>query len=297
MDVILTGSSRPDLLEITLKTWKKFLHTEQNLRWIIHEDVKDKEKSKRSQQLSNLVADDVIVDNPPCGIGHSIDKLLSKVKCKYALYLQDDWELERPVELDKLTYIMDKNPNINQIIFPKMKIREYSGDFKHKVWKFENQDFTINNGWYLNPAIWRIKKVREKWTMNGMPKRAEGFFTNRFGSHEQRLSVNYCFDKMGSFFLGAIGDYRYTRHLGGTFRKSDFRLDDSSLTFEVFEYKHKAPWISYKKRPINRKCGVKFSPTNKDQFYRELELLPDDVRKHIFGKNMEYLIEKEGTVR
>jgi len=286
-DIIITGSSRPDLLKITVESFRKFLHTEKNLNWILHEDCINIENSKESIKWAEKNGfSAVIIDLKPIGLGLSIDKLISKVKTPYALYIQDDWELERPVELDRILWVMDDVKNINHVLFGKMKLRQKTGDFLHENEVFQGLDLTLNNSWHLNPAIWRMSKVREKWNIS-KPDRIEGFFTNQFGTHKQRLDKTYCFDKLGSFFLGKIGEYRYVRHLGSTCRMEDFRIKDSTLTFEIFDYKNKAPWLSYKKRPIDKSVGVKFSKTNKEQFYRELENIPNDIKEYILGKNFE----------
>lgn len=283
IDIIITGSSRPDLLKITIEKFRKFLFTERKIRWLLHEDFVWHEQSKESISVANSLGIDVILKHSPaCGLGISIDTLLQKVETPYVIYLQDDWELERPVELDRLLWTMDRHDEINHILFPPHKIEKErgGGDFIRETYNFDGLDLTLNNGWYLNPAIWRMSKVKEKWERN--PERIEGFFINRFGTHEQRLNHDFLRKNLGSYFLGKIDDYRYVRHLGSTFRNENFRLEDSNLAFEVYAYKHMAPWLSYKKRPLNRKIQPKFSH-KEEVYYQEVKDLPEDVRKHILG--------------
>jgi len=66
-DIIMTGSSRPDLLKITVESFRRFLHTEKKLNWILHEDCINIEKSKESikwaekNDFSAVIADTICV--------------------------------------------------------------------------------------------------------------------------------------------------------------------------------------------------------------------------------------------
>lgn len=284
IDIIITGSSRPELLKITIENFRKFLFTEKKIRWLLHEDFVWPEKSEESIEVAMSFGFDIILHHSPASnLGIALDTLLQKVETPYIVYLQDDWELERPVELDRILWTMDKHNEINHVLLPPHKIEKERGgsDFVRKTYTFDGLDLTLNNGWYLNPAIWRMSKVKEKWVTPTI-ERIEGFFINRFGKHEQRLNHDFLRKNVGSYFLGKIGDYRYVRHLGSTFRNESFRLNDSNLAFEIYAYKHMAPWLSYKKRPLNRKVPPKFSH-KKEVYFEEVKNLPEDVRKHILG--------------
>lgn len=269
-NIFITGSSRPELLKITVDSFKKFLYTEMDIKWILHEDfVIKKESEKTIKWANNSKIFNVIEQSPGIGLGLSISKMIKYFDTDYMLYIQDDWELERPIELDRIVWTMENHKKINNIVLPKMKIPKRINKIKQIPFDYNDLDLVLINGWYLNPGIWRTDIVKNKW-VNIDKDKPEGSFINKFGDHNKRSDPKYCEDNLGVYFLGKIGGWRYVHHLGDTWRMASWRMENKrpggNLKSEILNLLEKPPWISYKERFINRNINININ-SQKDRNY------------------------------
>lgn len=228
IDLVITGSSRPQLFKYTWKAFKKYVHFRGKLRVIYHEDfVFPKESCKVIEYLNELKSkgeiNEIITNNPAIGLGKTLDNIIkNKITSDFIFYLQDDWEFERPIDLDELVWTMETNDELNLIFFNKIINYEYINQQRCPQYKFGYKDFTLWHGWTFLPGIWRMSKVREKWKMRKV--RPEGFFTNQFGSHDERGDIEYCVNNIGAYALGKNNEPRYVRHIGDDWRMAEWRL-------------------------------------------------------------------------
>ncbi len=269
--IIITGSSRPELLKVTVETFKRFLCTEKNIKWIMHEDIIYKNESEKSIEYAKNNNIDIIYSNG-VGLSTGLSKLVKKIDSKYVLYLQDDWELERPIELDKLIWLMDNNDYINNIIFSQYRIPKEIAGIKLHQKCVDTVNLVELNAWYLNPGVCRSKILKKYW-VNIRNNKPEQFFINKLRNN----SIS------GIYWLGKIGDYRYIRHLGCTWRMAKWRRNGNkpggNVIWEISSLNHRAPWLKYKKRYINRK--IKIGDLDKEN-KKILENHPD-LKDHIFN--------------
>lgn len=284
-NILITGSSRPELLKLTVNSFKKFLHTEMDINWMLHEDFVFNEESIKSVKWANdSKIFNIIEQSNGIGLGKAISKMIKYFDTEYMFYLQDDWELERPVELDRIVWTMENHKKINNVILPKMKIPAKMNKIEQLPFNYDGLDLALTNGWFLNPGIWRTKIVKDKWTNLGSV-RFEGNFTNKFGTHEQRSNLKYCEDNLGAYFLGKTGEYRYVRHLGDTWRMASWRLENKkpggNVLSEIGNLPHMAPWLNYKKRLINKKTNFIFSKKDSDYFKEISKKYDKDIIDHI----------------
>ena len=284
IDICVFGSSRPLLLFYTMKFFKKYMLTEQHkFRYILNEDFVFLEESQKVIKSSKELGFDLTFSrNPKIGLSYSMDHILKKVvKTPYIIYLQDDWEFERPVELDKIIYIMEKNKNINCVTFNKHKNIKGLGN-KREV-DYDGVKLCVSNMWPFLPGIWRMDTIYKNWSVRY--NRPEGFFTNKFGTHEQRCDPDYSMKNMGSYYYGHLGDFRYVRHLGGTWRMASWQLEqnDGKPNGEVhWEFQNvendRAPWLNkLEERPLN--ADIKLKPEWKEKLMKNY---PEYLKK-IYG--------------
>ncbi len=149
-------------------------------------------------------------------------------------------------------------PAINCVTFNKyrnMKPGHHEDGFDDKDYNFDGMPMTIYPGWQFLPGVWRMSKVREKWRVR--QNRPEGYYQNAFGSHEQRRDRSYCEKTIGAYMYGPLGDYRYVRHIGTTWRMADWQLKNGKPTgvkrweFQAIE-RDRAPWLQeLPGRPLN----------------------------------------------
>jgi hypothetical protein len=162
MYILRTSSSRPDILKQSTLSIFNHLKTSQVINQIIHEDVINQEKSLECYEfLKNLPNCECKIDNP--ALGHSAsfywlsDQLPNDIK--YFMFWEDDYDLDRDVDLDALTALMDKYQGINQISFPKRDILTDKAGWMKKPVMFDNFKLTVSNHWYVSPGIWRYSFI------------------------------------------------------------------------------------------------------------------------------------------
>lgn len=254
IDVVVTSSSRSLLLPYCIESFKKRLITDRKLRWILHEDFVFEKESKTLLEQNSHHFDHVFSHNPAIGLGCSLDFLLPKVKSKYMFYIQDDFFLERPVELDRILWTMDRHPKINLILLNKYRNIRNLGGFGSKEFDFDGLKLFLYNGWSFNPGVWRISKVREKWVKSqDVNTRVENLFNKQFRLEKDRFNVDICYEKLGAFFYGAYNEPRYIRHIGGTWRMGAWRMENGKPggdpKYDNLGDQHRASWVSYREFP------------------------------------------------
>lgn len=262
IDLVITGSSRPQLLPFTWESFKKYVFFRGEIRVIVHEDFVFPKESKKVIEYLNILKKkgeihDIITHNPCIGLGKALDDIIkNRIKSDFIFYLQDDWEFERPIDLDQLLWIMEENKNINLIFFNKARNYKILNKAPCPQYTFGHQDFILWHGWTFLPGIWRMSKVREKWACR--ETRPEGFFTNQFGTHEIRQNVEYCVKNIGAYALGKTGECRYVRHLGNDWRMAKWRLKDGKPggchDASRMDDPYRAKWLPpLSERPVQRK--------------------------------------------
>lgn len=271
ISIVITGSSRPQLYPYFWESVKRMLFLREQPQVIVHEDfVFEKESNEVMKYLGALEKEgevhEIHYHNPAIGLGYTLDFLIRDVvKTDYILYLQEDWEFERPIDIDQMVYVMDQNPNINLIFFNKQLNYATLNGADQPQYTFNGVDMCLYHSWTFLPGIWRMSKVTEKWRVR--KERPEGYFSNSFGTHEQRMSVEYCEKNIGAYMLGPRGDYRYARHIGDDWRMAKWRLEKVPRTMTTEEQvwtpggchdsvrmdlPFMAPWIQFKERPTRR---------------------------------------------
>ena len=292
IDLMIFGSSRPKLLEYTYQSFKKMIEdisSNTNIHKKMHEDYVFSDESIQSIKYAKSKGFDVTVSQPFKGLGNGMKHMiLNKAESPYIFYLQDDWEFERPVDIDRILWIMDKNPKIHCVTFNKYRNMKPIQDFEDKEYDFDGQKMCIYNGWQFLPGIWRTAFIQPLWLLHGTRKeRPEGYWQNILGSHEQRLSHKWLEETVGAYMYGGMGEYRYVRHIGGTWRMAEWRRKDGYGSGEVhWDFmnlkRDRAPWLSpMGKRPMN---NVKISNEGMKHYEKQdehiKEIFKDAVPKH-----------------
>lgn len=224
IDVIITASSRPELIDYCLEAFKDLIRFSGKMRFILHEDFIFPAKSELVIVKAKKYKFDVIFkSNPSKGLGWALMQALCEVKTKYCFYLQEDWEFEKSVDLDAIIEAMEEDKSVNSIIFNKNQTLPNHMGFQMKERQVGSLKLCTSPGWFLLPAVWRTDFIRSRWQVwQGRP---EGCFTKIFGSHEVRLNPEYVIKHMGTYFYGGLSSYRFVRHLGDTWRMAKWRLE------------------------------------------------------------------------
>lgn len=256
IDVLIMSSSRPQLLPYCVDSLYNMIFscTYVKPRFLLHEDFVIPKESEKVIEYAKSQGFDVIEKHKPnIGQGFAMNHMLKFIKSKYLFRMEDDWEFERPVDLDKALWIMDKYPLVNCIIFNKNKNCTWKMSIGINEYDFEGQKLTLSAGWFFIPGIWRMDKVRKHWSAREF--KPEGHWQDSLREKGKKIDKEYCYNKIGAYFYGGKDDYRYIRHLGNTWKMENWKKKevDESLVWDFVGLKSdRAPWIGkLPKRPIN----------------------------------------------
>jgi len=264
LEVLITSSSRPQLFPFCWESFKKMCIIRDKPKVTVHEDfVYPAESEKVMTYLKGLKKNgeiDVIdTDQPAIGLGRTLNNYsCRRFEKKYIFYLQEDWEFERPIDIDQITYVMDQNPKINLIFFNKIRNNGVINKQRQTEYTYSDMTMCLYHAWTMLPGIWRASFVEKHFP--GPSDRPEGAFTNQFGSHAQRSADQYCVDAIGAYIYGRQGEHRYVRHLGNDWRMAKWRLErhgdkvvpGGNHNSDTMDKNYMAPWIPYPERPTQR---------------------------------------------
>lgn len=201
IDVLITGSSRFEDFKKTIKSFLDKVSSKDGYRLHLHEDVVNKDESNRILHWSQGVFENVIHSDPRIGRPAALTKLKGFVKSTYFVYLEQDWEFIKPVNLDDLRMFMGNNYKVRQVAF---------GDSRqpnNPVWEskvYKDLTFWRSKYWFMSPALWRTSFVMQRWDLFVPPLSGVNF------NHS-------IIDEFGKFQTGVrtVGeDNEYIRHLG-----------------------------------------------------------------------------------
>lgn len=259
IDVIVVSACRPECLRRTIESFLNKVSYSGKFRVLFHEDCIFPVMSRLVKTyLCRFTEDGLSIaymeSNPPIGIGRAISNILiPKIESDFFFYLEDDWEFERIVPLDDFISIMNRYPDINQLILTGYRLFEREiGDLniywnypERKVYSdYSKQEYIIrqNFRWGLGIGLWRTNWVRDYVTK----------YLSKFGN-----VTTLPFDvrnKYNTYYWGPTGDYRYIMHTGGFVKVNklsdgsppDFPFMREDATLEAakeFDREHKAPYV------------------------------------------------------
>lgn len=242
-DVIITSSSRPELLKLTLDGMEKYIHFHGNFRFILNEDFVFPNESEKlvewARKSGYFKEEDIIINRKPLGLEKALLNLMDRVKTPFCFHMQDDWVFERPIELDKVMYIMENIKEVNNILFYKARVPIVKDSVLMREYYFAQfpQFLTLDYSWELMPGVWRtsfakpmikeamtIKVNRFRPTQKNKFRTAPAKITNYLRPKSKRDDMDYLYHNMGVFFWGAWGEPRWCRHIGENARMEAWRL-------------------------------------------------------------------------
>ena len=257
LDVLITGSSRPQLWPIFWESYKQMCIIRTPHKISVHEDFVYPDQSKKVLNYLNGLGQSVSSHNPPIGLGPAMNDYIMNFDSKYMFYLQEDWFFERPIDIDHILWVMDNNPKINLIFFNKQVNNKIINNQEQREYEYSGMKICLYHGWTFLPGIWRMDFVKEKWQTRW--ERPEGYFTNKaFGSHDTRTSVEYCEDNIGAYMYGKQGEHCYVRHIGNDWRMAAWQLKGGQPggvhNSEQMDKRFMPPWCipHYKDGPTSR---------------------------------------------
>lgn len=227
LTIIRTSASRPELLIESTETLRKNLKFSGEIRWILHEDVLNREASNECVEYIKSVGNyKIIVDDPPIGQGNSLNKMYELVDTDFLIAWEDDHTCTRELNLDIPYKILKENNDVNQVVFNKRDTMPSIGEPPRQVWykkviERSGVQLTSCPHWRLTPAMWKKsfidkfwipanKDSREfNWEINIQLRHPHGYTMNDF------LDADWAMKNIGTYYLGGIDEKRYCYHIGG----------------------------------------------------------------------------------
>ncbi len=293
VDILITGSSRPQLIPYCVESIQRFIVSQAKdteFKWFLHEDAIIPSKSEAVVKFAEQTGlfEKVVVTVPSRGLGHGMDLMIKNhITAPYMLYVQEDFEIERTgIDIDRIIWTMERHPELNYIIFNKIKNGMRIADFQPEEFDFDGLKLTINNACHFIPSFWRMCTCRGRWSMR--EHRPEGHFVNQWGDHLQRSDIEWSKKNMGCYFYGGLGEYPYVSHNGATWRMAEWRRDGNKpggkREWDVMRFQWRAPWVLKEARPVNK--SIEFNDKSileTDSFKKIYKKLPDNIKKN-FGE-------------
>ena len=279
LTVLIMGSSRPLLWPLMWKSFKKMCFTRRNLHVIVHEDSVIPDETRKVKDYVNSLdeVDKFRISEPKIGLGPAMTKMFELVDTKYMFYLQEDWQFERPIDLDEIMFIMDQEDDVNLVFFNKYKNFPTLNGLSQEEICHTGMWTCLFHGWTFLPGIWRTDFVKKHWRTREV--RPEGYFTQAF---EGRDDNEWCKKNLGAYIYGKQGDWRYVRHMGDSWRMADWRLENGQpggmIEPDEYSLAFRAPWLQYSSIPENK--NLQF---DKKQFEKSLSEEPIEIQKALKG--------------
>lgn len=165
-EIAITGSSRPSLYPIFWESMNDKLKMQEKPKITVYEDVILPKESAKVREYIKPKVDEYHEFKPNMRLGKVFDQLLKRLHKQYFIYLQEDWEFLKEIDIDALVNVMDNNPDIGQIWFPKplegKTYRDYCGD----PVELNGVHLIPYDSWAFLPHIARTAFVRDAWNDN-----------------------------------------------------------------------------------------------------------------------------------
>lgn len=155
LDVACTAIRRPKILEMTFKTFRKYLFKNQKCRLIINVDpIGEVVRSDTIINICKEYFEDVYINTPETPNFIKAWKwVFSNCESKYIFHLQDDWKLNIPPELDEMMWYLDSYENLACIRLLARHIKGTGKPLDGKVY--------INNLYVDHPALWKLQFYKD----------------------------------------------------------------------------------------------------------------------------------------
>lgn len=227
MDILVTSASRPECLKLGIESLG-YLYCNEGFSIHLHEDVvpgKEQQSSKliKWAEESNKFTT-IYVSNPRIGRGQALNKLRIHAQSDYIIYLEEDWEFIKPVNLDFLLSRLKKNTSINQVCFYDRILRciEKPGGpegvdvFKYVVGQFQFNGFSlfVSERWNWLPAIWFTDWVKKRWKFKNHTADKEFNRSLKANCGLNEWDINWLENKIGAYIYSDNDEYitPYVRH-------------------------------------------------------------------------------------
>lgn len=202
LTLFILGNGRSGYLDHTIRSWKENLITEPEFQ-IIFDDSGDKDYIKYLNDRYGSAFRIVPVAEGSVGQQKALSFIfnyLKKIDTDFYLQLEEDWVLNRPLELSGITDVLSDNPNILQMRIPRT------------IWYTEKHYFDLMYGGHMS---WQ-----KEGKPGGLVERSDGYC-----SWFEKRSTSYFWSHNPNVFGKQILNYKYPESRGNIDHEQLFGLN------------------------------------------------------------------------
>lgn len=161
LDVLVLSSSRPHLLWMTLRSFQQKCKNV-SLRFCIDDDVVNKAMSKLITKTNMEYNGEKLDIMPikyrlqPIGPFIKYNRFANECKDKYFMILEDDWQLQKEVDILALIRIMDSDSSVNQLMLT------YNPEPIASPEVHDMYAISLRHRPCAHPSIWRTAHMKSK---------------------------------------------------------------------------------------------------------------------------------------
>ena len=205
IDVLINSCARPDVLETSIKTFKKHIKTSHALRYVLLEDkVNNKARQKAGRKWLNKnkkLFDEIHFAEKKLGPGFFFAPVVKLCKTDYFFHLEDDNEFIVDVNIDRIIKVMQNNEYMAEVVLRRGRLvdkRNHPKSVTIDGLKVTMMDiFSVATGVFNTKAVRKIidkagwnRQLREVWILG--PTAAElNFKKYTLGHDDSSLHYNH----------------------------------------------------------------------------------------------------------
>jgi len=120
LDVMINSCARPDILEISISTFKKHIKTNHNLRYVILEDKVDDERRQEAGrkwiESNKYLFDEIHCAEKRMGPGFFFAPIVKLCQTPFFFHLEDDNEFLVDINIDPILEMMKRHDDIANVV-------------------------------------------------------------------------------------------------------------------------------------------------------------------------------------
>jgi len=215
IDILITSASRPDYLKRTVDSILEHVHSKDQFRWLLHEDVVRKSDSLKNIKwvMNSGLFDEMKVTYPAKRHGNAIKELLNMAQSEYIFRSEDDCIILKNINLDEVLNVFNIDKKVNQIGFREMNTSTLK---ENEVIKGERCLTMQFPEWNLVPSIWRLSFIRPRWIVTNRGEVSHHLFSglNKKKYSELIKNKSWLQENLGSYWWGDGFATGYVKHIG-----------------------------------------------------------------------------------
>jgi hypothetical protein len=162
IDVLINSCARPDILEVSINTFRKFVKTSHELRYVIMEDkVRNIKRQNMGREwiLDHAdLFDEIHFVDKKMGSGFFFAPLVALCKSDYFFHLEDDNEFITKIKMDPLIDLLKDKKNFVEIMMSRGKINKKNNPKKKTINGIELTEFDLFS---VATGIFKTELVRK----------------------------------------------------------------------------------------------------------------------------------------